>query len=58
MKLFRYYKVYCYGDCADEFLIQANTKDEAIEKLRTVHTGIKTDCLEEIKFENEICKLS
>lgn len=66
MKLFRYLKVYSYGDCADEFLVYAKTKLEAIEKLEKykvklgyVNTIINSECVNEVKFnEDGICELS
>ena len=64
MKLFRYLRVYSYGDCAEDYLIYAEKLDEAMEKIRKlkVENGnenprIDSDLFSEIKFENGIAKI-
>lgn len=64
-KLFRYFRVYSYGDCVEEYLIVANSKDEAINKLQELkvknnlsNTKIKTNYLSEVSFDDDIGDLT
>lgn len=64
MKLFRYLRVYSYGDCAEDYLISARTLDEAMEKMRKlkIKNGDKNPKIDfgsfsEVEFENEIAKI-
>lgn len=64
MKLFRYLRVYSYGDCAEDYLIYAEKLDEAMEKIRKlkIENGDKNPKIDfgsfsEVEFENEIAKI-
>lgn len=63
-KLFRYHRIYSYGDLEDNYLIKANSKQEAIDKLykSRVESGmynprVEEECLNEVNFNNDIADL-
>lgn len=65
MKLYRYFLVYSYGDCEEEVLIKADSKEEAKNKLIDFKTkngdtdiAIRDNDIEEVSFNDlGICAL-
>jgi|GEM_PF-4824276 len=63
-KIFRYHRIYSYGELEDNYLIKANSKQEAINKLYNlrVKSGmykpeVKEEYMIEVNFNKDIADL-